>query len=135
MYRSQVTRQRGKEREKIKTSYGGGGGGGTRGTPRSWRWAVYSKLILGIFSRFWLFVLPLLPTANETGDGGGAGGSSSSKVWCSFAGLGLEAVIMAREISSEKEARASTVVRGPTGRGVTVLVETEAIMFWKSGGR
>lgn len=42
---------------------------------------------------------------------------------------------MAREISSEKEARASTVVRGPTGRGVTVLVETEAIMFWKSGGR
>lgn len=85
--------------------------------------------MLGIFSRFWRSVLPLLSTAKETGDGGGAGGSSSSKIGCSFVGLGLEDVMMAREISSEKEARASAVVGGATERGVAVLVETEAMVM------
>lgn len=100
----------------------------------------YSRLILGIFSRFEPFVLPLLSTAKETGEGGGAGGSSSSRVWCSFVGLGLVDVMMAREMSSEKEARASAVVGGATGTGVAVLVETEAIVSlvfcvrWKVGG-
>lgn len=85
--------------------------------------------MLGILSRFWLFVLPLLSTAKETGDGGGAGGSSSSRVWWSFVGLGLVDVMMAREMSSEKEARASAVVGGATGRRVADLVETEAIFL------
>lgn len=43
--------------------------------------------------------------------------------------MGLVDDMMAREMSSEKEARASAVVGGATGRGVAVLVETEAIFL------
>lgn len=89
--------------------------------------SIHSRLMLGIFARFWLFALPLLSTAKETGDGGGAGGSSSSRTWWSFVGLGLVDVMMAREMSSENEANASADVGGTTGRGVAVLVETEAM--------
>lgn len=43
--------------------------------------------------------------------------------------MGVVDVMMAREMFSEKEARASAEVGGATGRGATVMVETEAIVF------
>lgn len=72
-------------------------------------------------------VLPLLSTAKETGEGGGAGGRLSTKLGCIFAGLGREAVIMAREISCVKVARTSWEMGGAT-ETEALAVEMEAIV-------
>lgn len=40
--------------------------------------------------------------------------------------------MMAREMFSEKEARASAEVGGATGKGVAILVETVAIVLFES---
>lgn len=89
---------------------------------------VYSRLKLGILSCFNLEALPLLSTAKETGEDGGAGGRLSTKSGCILTGLGREAVMMAREISCVKVARASWEMGGAT---VTEALEAEieAIVF------
>ena len=90
---------------------------------------VYSRLRLGIFSCLALVeALPLLSTAKAMGEGGGAGGMSSTKLGCSLPGFECEALMMAREMSWEKVARASWVVGGATETGVVVEAEIEAIV-------